>query len=214
MRRGFKDNYFSLSINKKSFFGEVFQGNKLFPAQKRLITVPSSGVTQVVQIRRNRCWFASLSSLFWQSVARTVTLFGARPPNRLLTMALTPIGAFELNQLMEASPRAKSPPRWSPEVVVAASPNPRRAPSAMATGAQVKAFPGGRLVHTHSLASTSTSAISTAAWAPICCWCCGRIWWPLSAMPLATCRVSALPWATARLKACVVNSSAPSRSKD
>jgi hypothetical protein len=46
---------------------------------------------------------ASLRHLLWQWVGRSVTLFGALPPNRTQTMTLTHSGASELAQLMEGT---------------------------------------------------------------------------------------------------------------
>ena len=41
--------------------------------------------------------------MLWQWVGRSVTLFGALPPNRTQTMTLTHSGASELAQLMEGT---------------------------------------------------------------------------------------------------------------
>jgi hypothetical protein len=49
--------------------------------------VPSSGVTQEDQTQCNRgCRHASLTSVLWQWVCRSVTLFGELQPNRKQTM--------------------------------------------------------------------------------------------------------------------------------
>ncbi len=48
-------------------------------------------------------WFTSLRSQLWQWVDRSVTLFGALPPNRTQAMTLTHSDASELAQLLEGT---------------------------------------------------------------------------------------------------------------
>ena len=57
--------------------------------------IPSSGVTQENKPQRSRgCRHASLTSVLWQWVCRSVTLFGELQPNRKETMTLTHSGTL------------------------------------------------------------------------------------------------------------------------